>query len=139
MKALKSISLLGAITLMIALSSGCLFGGSPRQEGLYFAESMVDFGQVKAGDTGFNGASIINNTTDSFIVLKPKLTQNKVFWIIRNFSANVDTIRTGNYDNVPSLGFIASSPGVYRDTLVILSYPDTTHLLLSEPIVATAF
>ena len=122
---------------------GCISWSDPLKQGLYFDRDNVDFGVVAVSDTSYNGPTIINNTNNIYIIQKPRLAHGINFWIIRNFRDPIDTIKANNgdnsfpvhYNNFPSLGFVASAPGTYRDSLLIFSYPDSTHLLLSEPLV----
>jgi hypothetical protein len=143
---MKLTSKSGLVLLFSLLTCGLTCWVPDAKQGFYFdGPGYVDFGQVKANDTSFNEAVVVNNSAAIYIVQKPKLTQNKYFWIIRNFSWQVDTIAAQGPSRVAAIevsnrlnvGFAADSPGIYRDTVVIFSYPDTTHLLLSEPIVAT--
>ena len=116
---------------------GCSFAGDPPQKGLYFIKNSADFGIVKVTDTAYDGGGLVNNTDSSFTIRRPKLAHGIYFWIADNLPGSVETLSPGNYGEFPSFGFSTSASGTYRDTLLIFESPDSTHILLSEPIVAT--
>ncbi|MDP4200574.1 MAG: hypothetical protein Q8922_08140 [Bacteroidota bacterium] len=126
-----------SVILATAMTCGCGFwAGNPPKEGLYLDSYNVDFGVVKANDTSSNGIGIINNTNTTYLIQKPRLAHGIHFWLTRNFGRPVDTLDHGNYNSCIEFDFTAKTPGTYRDTLRINSFPDTTHILLSAPIVA---